>query len=987
MFKNYAFLGLILFSSLIISCNSEGEKEIKSQYKYTYSTVENDPMNTLIYTLDNGLKVYMSVNENEPRIYTNIAVRTGSKQDPSDATGLAHYLEHMMFKGTSKLGTNDWEEEKVMLKQISDLYESHRNTSDAVERKQLYHLIDSVSGVAAGLAIANEYDKMISSLGAKGTNAYTSVEQTVYLNDIPSNELEKWLYVESERFGELVLRLFHTELEAVYEEFNRGQASDFRIAYQKLYEGLFKKHAYGTQSTIGTSEHLKSPSMEKIHAYFNEKYVPNNMAIILAGDLDPDATIDLITQYFGSAASKEIKPYTYEKETPFSSPEITEVVGTDAEFVMIGYRVDGDDTREADLLTITDMLLTNGQAGLVDLNLAQQQKVLDPWTYPDIMDDYSVLIMSGAPRANQSLEEVTALLTEQVTKIANGEFDDWLIEAVIKNMKLQDIEAIENNSARVGMITESYVKGTAWNRVVERNDRLSGYTKEDVMKFAKETLADHYFAVYKKQGASTAVAVEKPEITPISINRDAKSDFYVSFDSLKTDRIKPQFINFKTSIAEAELSNGLPYSYVKNATNELFNLVYIFDMGSDNDKDLALAIEYLPYLGTDKYSAEELQKEFYKLGLSFEVNTGRDQIYVTLSGLDESLKSGIKLFEHILTSVKSDGEAYDKLVDGILKERMNSMLSKNQIFFGGMLNYATYGENSPMKNILTKEELSKMNTEVLASKIHELNSFKHRVYYYGPSDQGSVKSLVEEVHQVNTPFTDYPEALAFTELDMDKDKVFYMHYDMPQVEMMMVSKGQGFNADIMAEANIFNQYFGAGLSSIIFQEIRESKALAYSAYSYFTTPLKQEDSHYVRAYVGSQVDKLPLATEAMLELMNDMPKAESNFDAAKDAALKKIETRRVKDRNVFWTYQSALRRGLDYDINEKMYAEIQNLSLDELGAFFDANIKGNKYSYVVIGDRNKVDQSILKDLGEYRELSMEEIFGYDQESDMVPVSQ
>lgn len=983
MFKNYAFLGLILFSSLMISCSSEGEKE--SQYKYEYSTVENDPMNTLIYTLDNGLKVYMSVNKNEPRIFTNIAVRTGSKQDPADATGLAHYLEHMMFKGTSTLGTQDWEAEKVLLQQISDLYEENRNSTDPAERKQIYHLIDSVSGVAATKAIANEYDKMIGSLGAKSTNAYTWVEQTVYVNDIPSNELDKWMYVESERFSELVLRLFHTELEAVYEEFNRGQASDFRLAFQEMFKSLFKKHAYGTQSTIGTSEHLKSPSMEKIHAYFNEKYVANNMAIILSGDLDPDATVDMVKKYFGDYKSKEVAPYTFEKEDPITEPEITEITGVDAEFVYIAYRLDGEESRDADLLTITDMLLTNGQAGLIDLNLAQQQKVLNPTSFPMIFDDYSVLVLNGMPRPNQSLDEVTALLTEQVGLIAKGEFDDWLIEAVIKNLKLREIEAIENNGARVDMITESYVTGTPWQKVVEKNERLKSYSKQDIMDFAKNRLGNHYVAIYKKQGPSMAVAVEKPEITPVSINRDDKSAFYQGFDTLKADRITPQFIDYKASIAESELSNGLTYSYVQNKTNELFNLVYIFDMGSDNDKDLALAIEYLPYLGTDKYSAEELQKEFYKLGLTFDVNTGRDQIYVTLSGLNESLKPGIVLFEHILTSVQNDGEAYDKLVEGILKERMNSMLNKGQIFFGGMMNYATYGEDSPMKNILSKEELASMNTEVLASKIHELSKYQHKVYYYGPSDQTKVQQLVEEVHTVETPFIDYPEAMTFAELEMDKNKVLFMHYDMPQVEMMMLSKGQGFNADLMAEANIFNQYFGAGLSSIIFQEIRESKALAYSAYSYFTTPRKQEDSHYVRAYVGSQVDKLPLAVEAMMELMNDMPKAEGNFDSAKDAALKKIETRRVKDRNLFWSYQSALRRGLDYDINEKMYAEIKEMGLDELGAFFDANIKGNNYSYVVIGDRNKVDQAVLKDLGEFKELTMEEIFGYDQESDMVPI--
>ena len=202
------FIGYVI----MVSINSEHK-----EFNYQHETDENDPLNTIIYTLDNGLKVYMSINQDEPRIQTNIAVNTGSKQDPSDATGLAHYLEHMLFKGTSKIGTVDWEKESKELKKISDLYEERRGVTVEDERKEIYHQIDSISSVAATYAVANEYDKMISSLGAKGTNAYTSLERTVYINDIPSNELEKWLLIESERFGELVLRLFHTELETVYE--------------------------------------------------------------------------------------------------------------------------------------------------------------------------------------------------------------------------------------------------------------------------------------------------------------------------------------------------------------------------------------------------------------------------------------------------------------------------------------------------------------------------------------------------------------------------------------------------------------------------------------------------------------------------------------------------------------------------------------------------------------------------------------------------
>ena len=288
-------LSFIIGVSLLYSCNETNDSP--TAYKYNYETVDNDITNTLIYTLDNGLKIYMSINKDEPRIQTNIAVNTGSKQDPSDATGLAHYLEHMVFKGTSKIATINWDKEKVILSEISNLYEKRRNTTDEDERKAIYRKIDSLSGLAAQYAVPNEYDKMISSIGAKGTNAYTSVERTVYINEIPSNEFEKWLSIEAERFSELVLRLFHTELEAVYEEYNRGKDNDYRLAYETMSAKLFKKHTYGTQTTIGTGEHLKNPSMEKIHQYFNDWYVPNNMAIILSGDINPDLTVDLIKQY------------------------------------------------------------------------------------------------------------------------------------------------------------------------------------------------------------------------------------------------------------------------------------------------------------------------------------------------------------------------------------------------------------------------------------------------------------------------------------------------------------------------------------------------------------------------------------------------------------------------------------------------------------------------------------------------------------------
>ena len=211
---------------------------------------------------------------------------------------------------------------------------------------------------------------------------------------------------------------------------------------------------------------------------------------------------------------------------------------------------------------------------------------------------------------------------------------------------------------------------------------------------------------------------------------------------------------------------------------------------------------------------------------------------------------------------------------------------------------------------------------------------------------------------------------------MDSNKVYFVDYDMVQSELMMLSNVGPYDENLLATGRVFNEYFGSGLSSIIFQEIRESKALAYSAYSVFTSPNKLDKSHYVRAYVGTQVDKLEDAKIAMIDLMNNMPEVEDQFQSAKIAALKKIETSRTKRASLFWKYLSSKKMGRNFDINQKIYPEIKNLELEDIKEFFNTKVKGNNYTYLVIGDRELVDMEVLEKMGKLKELSLEEIFGY-----------
>lgn len=968
------FWAFILIGLFATGCQEEKPEETT---KYPYETVEGDPMGTRIYTLDNGLKVYLSVNEKEPRIQTYVAVRAGSKNDPAETTGLAHYLEHMMFKGTHTISTTNWEAESVLLDNISALFEKHKNEQDPAKKKEIYAQIDSLSYEASKYALPNEYDKMVSSIGAKGTNAYTWVDQTVYVNDIPANELEKWLMVESERFQTLVLRLFHTELETVYEEFNRAYDNDSRKSWKALTEGVFPTHPYGTQTTIGEGEHLKNPSMVNIHNYFNKYYVPNNIAICLAGDLDPDKTIELIDKHFGSWEKKPLEEWTFEKMPPIDGPVIKEVSGVQPEHLYMGFRLDGANSNDILMAELLDGVLSNGQAGLIDLDLVQKQRVLSASSFVVDMHDYTMYGFYAEPKQDQTLEELKDLMLAQIDSVKQGNFDDWLLDAVVKNKKLNEIKSFERNSSRASKMVDAFIQHQDWESVVSKYDRMDKITKDELVKWVNSKFADNYVAVYKRNGEPTGQEkVEKPKITAIDINREGQSPFKTKFDSVASERLTPQFVDYQKEISTGTVSGKLPFSYIKNEENELFDLTYILDMGSDNDKMISLAASYLPYLGTDKYTAAQLQQEFFKLGLNFDVRSGSDRITISLSGLSESLEEGIQLFEHILANIQPDEQAYKDMVDRMLKKREDNKKEKGYILWVGMFNYAKYGKNSSFTDILSEEQLKNTKPEQLVDIIKGLTGYKHRIFYYGPQPQDEIATVLEKQHPVAAELKDYPAEKKYTELETNKNIVYVVNYDMVQAEIMMVSKGPVYNPATSTYSSLFNEYFGSGLSSIVFQEIRESKALAYSAFSAYSTPRKKDEAHYVYAYVGTQADKLPDATQAMLDLMNDMPEAVDQYKNAKDAAMKKIESDRTTGASIFWSYESAKKRGLDYDINKDVYAALPGVELSDLKKFFNDNVKDRNFTFLVLGNKKDLDMNALKKLGEVKELTLEEIFNY-----------
>jgi len=965
-FKLLIFIGVL--ATVLSSCHRDKPLEGADDSSNYFPVKE--------YKLKNGLTVYLSVNKNAPRIQTAITVKAGSKYDPPQTTGLAHYLEHMLFKGTAHFGTVNYDKEKPYLDRLSDLFEERRLEPDEIKKKAIYKEIDSVSYEASKWAIPNEYDKMVASLGAKGTNAFTDRDLTCYINDIPSNSLEKWLAIEGDRFQDLELRIFHTELEAVYEEFNRNTAEDAEWSAQAVDSLLMPNHPYGSQTTIGLSKHLKNPSMVNIHHYFDTYYVPNNCAIVLSGDLDPDKTIALIEKYFGSWKEKEVPKFVKAPPVEITKPLFTQTFGHEPEHVYIGYRFGGADRKDYLYVKLIDAILANGKgSGLIDLNLKLKQRVIDAHSEYNDNKDYTVQKLYGQPKEGQSLEEVKDLLLSQIDSVKQGRFPDWLLPAIIDNMKLDMMKQAESNEGRVFDVVFAFVKDIPLEKKRHEIDELSKITKDDVVKFANANYGNNYAVCYKRMGEPQLFKVEKPQITPVVLNKDSVSAFRAHIDSIPFGKGEAKFCDFANDIKHGKLAKGVQVDYIHNDVNKTFSVNYIFDMGTDNNKKLGLAFNYLPYLGTDKYDAAQLKQEFYKLALVFRVNSSRDQVYVTLSGLEENFDKGVKLFEYMLANVKPDQAVYDRMVADLIKKRADAKLDKDNILFQGLISYGGYGAKNPFNDVLSNEELKNIKAEDLVTIIKSLHEYKHKIFYYGQNDLDKVTASLDKLHLVADAPKDYPVATKYPELTTET-QVYYTTYPMKQAEIIMFSWDDMYDKTLVPQLSMFNEYYGGNMSSVLFQEIREKQALAYSVFGQYRQPSKKDEHFQIIAYVGAQADKMPTAISEVSKLLNDLPEAQKNFDLSKQSLLKNLESDWITRDQIYWAYQRAQRRGLDYDMRKDVYAQAQTMTMKDVHDFFDKHVKGKKYVYLVMGGKGDLDLKALAKLGPVKELSLEQIFGY-----------
>lgn len=968
--NKFKALLLILLAIFITGNFYAQEKE------YRWMVVPDDPLHARVYTLDNGLQVYLTVYKDAPRIQCYIPVKVGSKNDPKETTGLAHYFEHMMFKGTPNFGTTDWEKEKVLIAQIEELFEVYRTETDQEIRNQLYHQIDSISYEASKYAIPNEYDKMMKYIGSQGTNAGTSNDYTIYIENIPSNQLENWAIIQAERFKQPVLRLFHTELETVYEEKNMSLTNDSRKVNEAMLAALYPNHPYGQQTTLGEAEHLKNPSMKNIREFYDKYYVPNNMAICLSGDFDMDQAIQIIDKHFGKLQTKPLPDFKITPEVPIKEPIIKEVTGLEAEFVRVGFRI-GEPANSKDIyiLNMLDNIMSNGKSGLIDLNLNQKQAVYSATAYPYVLCDNSSYIMSGVPKTGQTVEEVKDLLLAQIEAIKEGKFDNNLLQAALNNMKLSEMRQLENNQARAMWMARAFMNNIPWYEACKSIENYSQITREDIINFANKHFQNNYIVIYKRQGTPEEVEkVSKPAITPIYVNRESESNFFKTIQENRTGEIEPVFADFQKEITFTDW-NGIKMYCLKNVENSTFELKFRFNAGELNDLRLPIATMYFDYLGTAQFTAAQFKEEFYRIACNLSFYSSDDYSQITLSGLSENYEKALSLTMDLLNGALTDETALENLINDILKQRNDAKSNQNSVL-NALVAYCEYGPELSAYS-LTEAQLRALTGTELINVVKQLMSYEPEILYYGPASVEELKQTLAKHYQKPAAFMQPAPERKFPLKEVTENSIFFAPYQAKQARLVTYSRGGNFDKQLYPVISMYNQYFGGGMNAIVFQEMREKRSLAYSAQSRYIIPSEQDEYMYNYAFIATQNDKIKDAFTAFNELFNEMPVSQNAFELAKEGAKISIATSRITKMSILNTYIRNRELGYDYDYRKDFYNAIDQFTIEDIVTFNHQYIRNQPKTYMILSNESDVDfDALTKDFGKVNKLTLEDIFGY-----------
>ena len=938
----------------------------------TVSFAQGGDLKTKTLHLDNGLKVVMCEDHSQPEIYGAVYVHAGSKNDPVEATGMAHYFEHIMFKGTDKIGTTNWEAEKVYLDSIDLMYDRLHETSDVAERQAIQQKINALSQKSADYAIPNEVDVILTQMGGRGLNAGTSYDQTMYFNTFPSNQLSKWMDVYVERFRNPVFRLFQSELETVYEEKNMYGDSPINAFQEYLFHETFGEHPYG-RPVIGYTEHLKNPQTSKMHEFYNTYYVANNMTLILVGDFDIDATEPIVAEKFGTWRSGKLPEQpTYTLPT-FNGPTVKEVRMTPIKMGALVFP--GVKNSDPDMLplNLASSIFANGETGLAD-KLMLDGQIMASMLLPLSLEDHGANVMIYIPKLlGQSHEKAEALIFDCLDRLKKGDFSDDLFEAMRMSMLTSRLKETENLQNLSSLFLELEMNGQSLEDYRAETERLKTITKEEVVAVANKYYGNDYLDVRSKMGFPDKDKVDKPSWKPIEAkNTEAKSEFAKAIEAQQVPEVDPQVVKFGEDVKITEVNNSFKLFSTTNPRNDIFDLKVNFNYGMANNPDLDKAVQYLQMQGTKTQKPDEFALQLQKLGATIDLYTSENQFTVHMTGFEKDLNDIVTLCSRKLQNPSNEEKYISTLVEN---EQTNISTSKDDAstWAQAVREYALYGDQSTFLNHVALKEWGKKSGEALLSEVAEALKYDGYVLYSGNTQPQLVVDMLKANNLVKPNAIKGQEKIRVEKKYAEPQVFIASNKKFRQSNIYFYVPGEKLTAKDEAMASLFSKYFGTDMYSIVFQEIREFRSLGYTAYANYRYDYLERKPGHLFGFLGTQSDKTLDGMNAFKDLIVNMPVRMEKFNASKEALLKSRASDYVSFRSMPATVQNWMKKGYDHDPRGEVTELIRNAGFEDVQSFYNRMIKDRPVVIMMSGNEKKIDKKELGKFGTVTKLKYKQI--------------
>lgn len=930
------------------------------------------------YKLDNGLTVWLNEDHSQPKVFGAVVVKAGAKDCPD--TGIAHYFEHIMFKGTDKIGTVDYDAEKSLLDSIAIKYDQLAATEDETERADIQKEINELSIRSSEYVIPNEFNRLISKYGGSGLNAATSYDATIYFNTFSPQYMAQWAEINSERLLNPVFRMFQSELETVYEE--KNMYGDFigGQVMERLLARYFSPHPYA-YPIIGSTKNLKNPRLTEMRKFFEEYYVASNMGLILSGDIHAETVLPILEKTFSRIRSGEAPKQEVVALPPFKGKEKMKVKFP-VPFVKamgLGFRGVPANHEDQVALTIAVNMLNNANGtGFLD-KLMTERKIMASMAMNESMNEAGILAVVIMPRLIlQTYRGAEKLVWREINRVKKGDFSDELFNSLKQEQRRQYSSNLENIDSRARIMMSLFSQGKSWDEYLQEVSKIDAMTREDVIRVAQKYFSDNYLYVTKKTGKYPKDNLTKPDFSPVvPKNAEATSEYAQQLDKLSVQKVEPRFIDFEK---DAQISRLSPLATLYTATNpvsDIFSLNLVYQIGTLEQPRLMHLANYLQFLGTDSLSFHDFRTKLQVLGSTLLFDANDKQFIIRITGFDNHFKETMKLAGDFIRHAKADEKQMRQVVNEA-KVTEKAFFESSDNVANALLEKAKYGDRSRYLNKLSLSEVKKLKGKELLDIFADVRRKECDLHYCGTLPTNQMAEQIKEtipVDEMTVAATDsyYREAESY-----EKPTVYFM--DMPSASQSIVYgfiKGEVTDdAWSRHAARLFSVYFGGDMSSLMFQEIREFRSLAYRVSGRYILPpheLEGKNGEFV-TMLSTQSDKTLDALEVMNNLIHEMPEKEERISAVKQSIMNQVNNDFPSFRELSEKIAGYKRSGFDADPSESLLKDIAEMDMKDIIRFYRHNVRLKPVVYVIVGNAGRIDMKELKKYGDIMWLRKKDVY-------------